>query len=71
MIGWPFRMGQKSKRLRIAEVELEGNGQRSPLWDEVMRLLLSEPLTDSGEDDNMGREVSSGGDGRGEEETDG
>lgn len=31
--------------LRIAEVKWEQNGRPSPVWEEVMRLLLQRPLT--------------------------
>ena len=38
-------MGQKSKRLRVDEVKWEENGHRSPLLEEILRLLLRRPLT--------------------------
>jgi len=38
-------MGQKSKPLRVINIEWEENGHRSPLWDRFMRLLFREPLT--------------------------
>lgn len=38
-------MDQTAERLRIAEVSWEENGQRSPLLEEILRLLLRRPLT--------------------------
>jgi len=72
-------MGQRDKKLRIVEVELsaqdpeiagsgEGNGRRSPLWDEVVRLLFREPLTTS---QNGGKVLGVDGEAREEEDEDG
>lgn len=40
-------MGQKSKPLSVDEVKWEQNGHRSPLLEEILRLLLRRPLTGS------------------------
>lgn len=44
---------RKDGKLRIEEVKWGENRHRLPLWDEVMRLLLSESLTTSGDGANL------------------
>lgn len=39
-----MEIGEDGK-LRIVEVKWEQNGRLSALWEEVMRILLSDPLT--------------------------
>ena len=59
-------MDQTGKQLTIAEVKWERDGHRSPLLEEILRLLLQRPLTNLGEPARVlaeeGSTVEEGGD---------